>query len=120
MRVAHRTSRICLGAARGLTEHLRDVILEPCWRYSMVGFVHTRVGIQPWVGHDPVDEVIDDGSDVVDASEPIVEGRFDWALHVLSFPPAGRQPCIAIMTSLVKTWRIRQDLAHPSILVYLP
>jgi hypothetical protein len=55
----------------------------------MVGFVHTRVGIQPCVGHDPVDEVIDDGSDVVHASEPIVEGRFDWGLHILSFPPAG-------------------------------
>src|SRR5215208_6070237 len=118
MRVAHRTSRICLRAASGLTEHLRDVILETCWRYPMVGFVHTRVGIQPCVGHDPVDEVIDDGSDVVHASEPIVEGRFDWALHILSFPPAGKHPRIVIMMALVETWRtpLQYFREHPSLL----
>ena len=47
----------------------------------MVCLIHTRVSIQPWVGHDPVDQVIDDGGDVIYATEPIVERRFNWGLR---------------------------------------
>src|SRR5215208_4965771 len=53
----------------------------------MVCLIYTRVSIQPWVGHKPVDQVIDNGSEVIYTSEPIVERRFYWGLHTLSFPP---------------------------------
>jgi hypothetical protein len=34
----------------------------------MVRFVDERVGVQPRVGHDPVDEHVDHGGDAVDAA----------------------------------------------------
>jgi hypothetical protein len=73
MRIAHRTTRIRLRAASLPTDQLRDEILESRGRHPMVGFINTRVSIQPWVTHNPVDEVIDDRGDVVYAAEPIVE-----------------------------------------------
>src|SRR5215207_313308 len=52
----------------------------------MVGFIHTRVCIQPWVTHNPIDEVINNGGDVVYTPEPIVEGWLRLILHIFSFP----------------------------------
>src|ERR671917_926859 len=52
----------------------------------MVGFIHIRVCIQPWVTHNPIDEVINNGGDVIDASEPIVEGWLRLIVHIFSFP----------------------------------
>src|SRR5215216_5023306 len=47
----------------------------------MVRFIHPRVCIQPWVSHNPIDEIINNGGDVVYATEPIVEGGFVLRLH---------------------------------------
>ena len=40
----------------------------------MVGFINTRVSVQPLIDHEPVDKVIDNGGDVIYAARPIVEG----------------------------------------------
>src|SRR5215216_3217041 len=72
----------------------------------MVCLIYTRVSIQPWVGHKLVDQVIDNGSDVIYTPEPIVERRFKLGLHILSFPPAGYRPRIAYDD-------IAQSSAHP-------
>ena len=44
----------------------------------MVRFIHTRVSIQPWVTHNPIDEVINNGGDIIYAAKPIVEGGVSW------------------------------------------
>jgi hypothetical protein len=49
------------------------VILEAGWRHLVVGFVHGGVRIEAGVGHDAVDEVIDDRGDAESAAEAIVE-----------------------------------------------
>src|SRR5215218_7688409 len=74
----------------------------------MVCLIYTRVSIQPWVGHKPVDQVIYHGSDVIYAPEPIVERRFNWGLHILSFPPAFPHGLCSriVMMALVASWRI--------------
>ena len=48
-----------------------------------MGLVHSWIGIEPVVRHDPVDQVVDDRGDVVNASESIVERR--CLLAVISF-----------------------------------
>ena len=42
----------------------------------MVRLVDSRVRVQPRVDHDPIDEVVDDDGDGVDASQPLVQRRF--------------------------------------------
>jgi hypothetical protein len=39
----------------------------------MVGFVHQRIGVQSWVCHDSVDEIIDHGGDAVDSAKSVVK-----------------------------------------------
>ncbi len=39
----------------------------------MVSLIDARIGIEPGIDHQSVDEVIDHGGDVVDAAEAIVE-----------------------------------------------
>jgi len=51
--------------ARGVTDRLGREILEPRWRHPMMGFIDMWVRVQPFIGHDPVDEIINDGGDVV-------------------------------------------------------
>src|SRR5215207_7386282 len=74
----------------------------------MVCLIYTRVSIQPWVGHKPVDQVIYHGSDVIYTPEPIVERRFNCGLHILSFPPAFPHGFCSriVMMALVASWRI--------------
>src|SRR5215211_4812314 len=52
----------------------------------MVCFIHTRVSIQPWIAHNPVDEVVHNDGNVVQAPEPIVKGGCDLRLHELLHP----------------------------------
>jgi hypothetical protein len=42
----------------------------------VVRLVDSRVRVQPRVDHDPIDEVVDDDGDGVDASQPLVQRRF--------------------------------------------
>src|ERR671933_875650 len=81
MSIAHRTARISLRSASRLANLLRHVVFESLRGDSMVCFIHTRISIQPWVVHNPVDEVVHNDSDVVYATEPIVEGGCVLGLH---------------------------------------
>jgi hypothetical protein len=40
---------------------------------AVVRLVDPRVGVQHGVGHDPVDEVVDDGGDCIDPAETVIE-----------------------------------------------
>jgi len=62
----------------------------------MVRFIHTRVSIQPWVTHNPIDEVINNGGDIIYAAKPIVQGGVSegcmastsfWSLVALPLSP---------------------------------
>jgi hypothetical protein len=44
----------------------------------MVRLVHGRILVQPGIGHDPVDEVVDHRGDVVDAAEAVIQ-RLAWS-----------------------------------------
>jgi hypothetical protein len=74
-----------LWTTRCLADHFGHQVLEPCWRYTMVGFIHVRIDIQSWIDHDSVNEIIDDSSDAIHPTEPIIERYLFWALH--SQPP---------------------------------
>jgi hypothetical protein len=39
----------------------------------MMGLIDARISIQSWVRHDSVDKIIDDGSNVIDAAESVIE-----------------------------------------------
>jgi hypothetical protein len=47
----------------------------------MMRLVHPWVNIEPWVDHDPVDEVIDHGGYAIDAAAPVVEARRVLCIH---------------------------------------
>jgi hypothetical protein len=55
--------------------------LEACRGDPMVGFVHGRILVQPGIGHDPVDEVVDHRGDVVHAAETVIQRRSLVGLH---------------------------------------
>jgi hypothetical protein len=55
-------------------------VLEPGRQHAVVRLVDARIRVQPVVNHNPIDEIVDDGGDVVDAGESVVERG--W----LSFP----------------------------------
>jgi len=73
MRVAHGAPRVFLRATGRPANHFGDVILEAGWRHLVVGFVHGGVCIEAGVGHDAVDEFIDDRGDAERAAEALVE-----------------------------------------------
>ncbi len=83
MRIAHRSPGIALRSAGRPAHHLGDVVLESGGRDAVMRLVDARVGVQPRIGHDTVDQVIDDGRDVIGAAKAIVErgsfgrGRLD-------------------------------------------
>ena len=75
LRIAREPSGVLLGPARGLADHLGDEELEACRGDPMVRLVHGRILVQPGIGHDPVDEVVDHRGDVVDAADAVVQRR---------------------------------------------
>src|SRR5438093_6369925 len=87
MAIAHGPAGILLRATRGPGEHFSHQELEPGWRHAMVRFVHARIRVQARVDHDAVDQVVDDGRDVIDAAQPIVERRYGcvWSSTHLPF-----------------------------------
>jgi hypothetical protein len=56
----------------------------------VVRLVDARIRVQPVVDHDPVDEIVNDRGDVVDAAEPLVERGWLW------FPASS---CFALTTA---------------------
>jgi hypothetical protein len=75
MGVFHRATRAPLGLSRRFADLFRHQLLEPRRRHSVARLVDTRIRVQPVVNHDPVDEIIDDRSNVVDAAESVVQRR---------------------------------------------
>src|SRR6202011_1380249 len=75
----------------------------------MVGLVHPGVGIEPVVHHDPVDQVINDRRDVVDASESIVERRLLLNGHCV----LPRVPLIVLVFALRWPWLPRGQIMAP-------
>src|SRR5215831_1468521 len=73
MRVRHRLAAVLLWAARSPADHLSHQVLESRRRHAVVGFVYKGIGIQPWIHHDSVNEVIYHGGNAVDAAKSVVE-----------------------------------------------
>src|SRR5258708_30202575 len=81
MRVRHRPARVFLRAPRSPADHLGHQVLEARGRHAMVRFVNQGIAIQSRVDHDPVNEVVHDGSYAIDATKSVVESRFFSLLH---------------------------------------
>jgi hypothetical protein len=73
IRIAHRSPGIALRSAARPAHHLGEVVLESGGRDAAMRRGDARIGIQPRIGHDTVDQIIDDGRDVMDAAKAIVE-----------------------------------------------
>jgi len=75
VRIGHRPTGVPLRTSGRPTDHLRHQILEAGGRHSVVGFVDTRIRVQPGVDHDSVDQIVDQGSNRIYATEPVVGAR---------------------------------------------
>src|ERR1700677_5086279 len=82
--LAHRAPRVGLRAARRPAHLLGDVVLKTLRRDAVVRLVDSRVRVQPRVDHDPLDEVVDDDGDGVDASQPRIQ-RLRFCSHHRAF-----------------------------------
>src|SRR6266566_5810774 len=103
MGITHGTPAVVLWTTCCPADHFGHKVLEPCWRYAMVGFIHARIGIQSWIDHDSVNEIIDDSSDVIHPTEPIIERYLFWALH-------SQPPCLLRMHTCLSPENIRTTL----------
>jgi hypothetical protein len=56
-----------------------------------MGFVHSWIGVQPRVSHDPVNEIVDHAGNAINSPEPFVE-RWLARLFVLLNPRLARGP----------------------------
>jgi hypothetical protein len=61
------------GPPRGPTDHFGHVVFEARRADTMMRLVNGSVRIQDWIVHDPINEVINYGSNRIDAAEPLVE-----------------------------------------------
>jgi hypothetical protein len=65
------------------------VVVETLGRDAVVRLVDSRVRVQPWVDHDPIDELVDDDGDGVGASQPLVQ-RLRFRSHHRAFLASDR------------------------------
>jgi hypothetical protein len=65
-----------VAAQSPIPPRFRSQELEPCRGYPVVRLIHARIRIEPWIDHEPVDEVLHDSGNVIYATEPIVERWF--------------------------------------------
>jgi hypothetical protein len=63
------------GPPAGPTDLLRHQVFEAGPGDVVVGLIDQRIRIQPRVVHDPVDKIVDDGGDWINASQTLVERR---------------------------------------------
>jgi hypothetical protein len=54
MCIAHWSSEILLWPASGPADHFGGEKFEALRRYPMVSFIHPRIGVQPWIGHNAI------------------------------------------------------------------
>src|SRR5271163_10378 len=111
VRVEHRAPRVGLRAARRPANLLGDVVLKTLRRDAVVRLVDSRVRVQPRVDHDPIDEVIDDDGDGVDASQPRIQRR-RFRSHHRAFLPSRLSRGQAI--SGTRRWASANSKSHSS------
>src|SRR5262249_24894390 len=75
MGLGHGTACVVLGATCGPTDHLGHVVFETRGADAVMRLVNGSVCIQDWVVHNRINEVIDYGSNRVDATKALVERR---------------------------------------------
>jgi len=63
--ISHRSTGIVLRPTGRRADHFCYKVLESRGLHAMMGFINSWVGIQTRVDHDPVDEVIHDGGDII-------------------------------------------------------
>src|SRR6266436_10110887 len=73
MRALHVLAGVFLRTSGGAAQHLGNQVFEACRRYLVVRVVDQGIGVEPRIGHRAVDEVVYDGRDAVDTSEPLVK-----------------------------------------------
>jgi hypothetical protein len=73
MRFAHGAATVVLGPTCGPTDHLGHLVFEPRRADAVMRLVNGSVRIQDWGVHNPIDEVVNYGSNRVDATESLVE-----------------------------------------------
>jgi hypothetical protein len=73
MGIPHGTPAILLGTPSRPADQFGDEVLEPSPGHPMMRFIDLRIGVQPRIVHDAVNQVIDDGSNRIDAPKPVIE-----------------------------------------------
>src|SRR5262249_31722362 len=71
----HGTARIVLGTTRGPTDHLGHVGFEARCADPVMCFVNGRVCIQDWIVHNPINKVVNYGSNRIDATKTLIKRR---------------------------------------------
>ncbi len=73
MGLFHRAARVPLRPPARFADLFRHQVLEPRRQHAVMRLIDARIRVQPVVNHDPVDEIVDDGGNVVDAAESLIE-----------------------------------------------
>ena len=79
MRVVHRPARMALRSSGCFAHLLGHQILEARSRDLVMRFVYLGIGVEPWVVHDPIDEIIHDGRNRKHATQSFVESHLPGA-----------------------------------------
>ena len=56
----------------------------------MVCLIHQRIGVEPGIDHDPIDQILDHRGDTVDFAQPIIGDRFSDSVSLKVYPPCLR------------------------------
>jgi hypothetical protein len=75
VRFAHGTAGVFLRATRGPTDHFGHVVFEARRADTVMRFVNGSVRIQDWVVHNPINKVVNHGSNRIDAAKTLIERR---------------------------------------------
>jgi hypothetical protein len=98
VRLLHGTACVLLRPAGGPADHFRDEVLKACRGNAVMRLVYPWVCIQAGIDHDPVDEVIYNGSDAVDTAEAVVKARGE------SWVVIGVSSCFRPGCTVVRFW----------------
>jgi hypothetical protein len=71
MCLKHGTAGIGLRASRGPADHFGHKVFEARRADTVMCLVNGSIRIQDWVVHDPINEVVNDGSNRIDAAETL-------------------------------------------------
>ncbi len=73
VRISHRSTGILLRSTGRRADHFYYKVPESRGCHSMMGVIHSWVGIQTRVDHDPVDDLIHDGRDIINTPQPLIK-----------------------------------------------